>query len=350
MKKVREASLDDTVIFIAAKETEYAGWKKHTKRLAGFLEGKVNRIYYLDSFFSCFTVFRFLSTKKRVIYIPFSYFPALFWVLVGRLSGCKVVTRVSGQEHRSVSKLRFLVKYLTYNFSSSVIVLNSEQRAVLEMMIRSNVKIELIYNGVNLERFSPRDNLTKEVNNNDKIVIGFVGNICRRKGVWELVEAFEELCTKVNNMELVLVGPSYDEGDINETERVKRKVTSSKLFGTKLLWRGESSEIDMVLKNFDIFILPTYAEGMPNVLLEAMATGLCCVSTDIPGVSEVIEHQKDGFLVPPRDSTALSKILLRLSSDIEQVRKVGKGARLKVETDFDEKYVFGKYLELFSRG
>ena len=84
----------------------------------------------------------------------------------------------------------------------------------------------------------------------------------------------------------------------------------------------------------DIFVLPSYREGLPKSLLEAAACGVALVASDVPGCRDVIDDGANGLLVPPGQPEALAQAILRLMRDAELRRQLGAAARGKVVTDF----------------
>ena len=110
---------------------------------------------------------------------------------------------------------------------------------------------------------------------------------------------------------------------------------------------GRREDISSILSAADIFVLPSLAEGQPRVLLEAMAAGLPCVATRGLGLSAVITHEKDGLLVPPRDSEALAQAINVLLSDKKLADKLGKAAAVRAK-DFDLPMMLDKLEGIYS--
>jgi glycosyltransferase involved in cell wall biosynthesis len=94
----------------------------------------------------------------------------------------------------------------------------------------------------------------------------------------------------------------------------------------------------------DLFVLPSYREGLPVALIEAMATGLPVVATDIRGCREVVRHGVSGLLVPPRDANALHEAVARIVADAGLAKNLGRSARLEVESRFDDRTICRDFL------
>jgi len=111
---------------------------------------------------------------------------------------------------------------------------------------------------------------------------------------------------------------------------------------------GHRDDMPAVLAQCHIFCLPTtYGEGVPRVLLEAAATGRPIVATDIPGCREVVDHGKNGILVPKNDAAALAAALRELILDGSRRRAMGRRAREVVEERFDERIVVARTIDLY---
>lgn len=110
---------------------------------------------------------------------------------------------------------------------------------------------------------------------------------------------------------------------------------------------GHRSDMPELLRQVDIAVLPSYHEGMPRFLLEAAATGLPLVATDIEGCRMVVHEGVNGFLVPPRNPEALAEALKRLIRDPELRQQMGAASREIAVREFDEVLVVERYLDLY---
>jgi len=100
-----------------------------------------------------------------------------------------------------------------------------------------------------------------------------------------------------------------------------------------------------VYRRAEVFVLPSYVEGMPNVVLEAMASGLPVIATDVPGTRDVIEDGVSGYLVPPRDEAVLAERIAFLSGRPDERRRMAATARARAET-FSWRRIADQYLNL----
>lgn len=110
---------------------------------------------------------------------------------------------------------------------------------------------------------------------------------------------------------------------------------------------GEVSDVPSLLHASDIFVLPSFSEGMPNVLLEAMACALPCIASDIPGVRELLESDVNGALFAPGDFQALASYLEGLLTAPDEHQRLGQQARQMTETQFSIEQTVRNYENLF---
>lgn len=183
--------------------------------------------------------------------------------------------------------------------------------------------------GVNLERFSYLDYPQEE-----EVRIVFVGRITRDKGVFELAKAIEIITEKNNNVFFDIVG-RIDENCENPFQGLK---------GCQ--YHGEQSDVRPFLKNAHAIVLPSYHEGMANVLLEAAACGRVVLASNVPGCIETFDEGISGFSFKVKDVEDLTKTIEKfIDTSYNKKVEMGKAGRNKVENQFDRRIVVEKYLE-----
>ncbi len=199
--------------------------------------------------------------------------------------------------------------------------------------------LEVIGNGIDTRRFRPRPQeraaLELELGlRPGKFRIASTGRLVSGKGFGDLLEAFANL--RIPDSELIIMGGNiaqdispYHAEFVAQTQRLG--VTDD------VVVTGITVRVADYLNTCDVFVLPSYREGLPRSLLEAMATELAVVATDIRGCREVISHGKSGFLFPPHDITQLGIIIEELSNSKELRRSLGKSARERIVSGFDER-------------
>lgn len=204
-------------------------------------------------------------------------------------------------------------------------------------------KIEVIPNGIDVERFNPKNttDIRKEFSLEESdIIIGFVGRIVPAKGLEYLLDAFPYVKEEFKSIKLLIVG----EGSL--VEELKEKAKKNSIFDN-IIFTGRRRDIPEILSGINIFVMPSIAEGLPNALLEAMAMGKPIVATEVGGIPEVIKNRFNGILVPPRDTRALATAMKELIGNAQVAAKMGQAARDLVQDNFTIKAIAQKWQSLY---
>lgn len=156
-----------------------------------------------------------------------------------------------------------------------------------------------------------------------------VGRLVSAKGHFILLAAFRRLVSEGRNVRLRLVG------DGPERQNLTASVARAGLEAL-VVFEGavNADRVRTLLESADIFVLPSFAEGIPIALMEAMSMEVPCVSTSITGIPELIRSETDGILVPPADEEQLAAALSRLIDDAELRERLGRAGRRRVEGKF----------------
>lgn len=162
----------------------------------------------------------------------------------------------------------------------------------------------------------------------------FIGRLVRDKGINELVEAFEQLNSEYPDTRLLLVGRQEPELDPLMPETL-RKIGHNKYIEAV----GQQSDVRPWLAASDAFVLPSYREGFPNVVIEAGAMGLPSIVTDINGSREIILEGVNGTIIPPRDTDALLSAMRRFVTDRDAVSAMAANGRPLIASRYEQTYV-----------
>jgi glycosyltransferase involved in cell wall biosynthesis len=180
----------------------------------------------------------------------------------------------------------------------------------------------------------------------DAFVAMFVGRLQLDKGLVEFVEAARILKKKRQDIKLVMVG-APDPGN-------KRSVTESTLNTWKsegdVIFTGRREDVPALMAMTNTVTAPTfYREGLPRTLLEAAATGLPLIGTDMPGVREAINHGENGILIPTHDSAALAEAIEEFANDPEKCERYGNESLNRANNELDHRIVVGEYLKMYEQ-
>ncbi|MDY2699350.1 MAG: glycosyltransferase family 4 protein [Lachnospiraceae bacterium] len=159
----------------------------------------------------------------------------------------------------------------------------------------------------------------------------FLGRLCKEKGIGELLEAVPVIQKQIQDFKLIL-GGVWEEG--NEALKEKARALSETVLCPG--WISEK-EREALFQECSIFVLPTWFEGQPISLLEAMAAGMCVAASAVGGIPQIMGKESDvtGILLPQKDANTLADELIKLLKDEEQRRKMGQNARIRIINNYD---------------
>ena len=202
-------------------------------------------------------------------------------------------------------------------------------------------RIRVIYNAIDPTRFLEPDTryrakLLRYFRQPRSYVIGAAGRLSPEKGFEVLVRAAERVLREQPDTGFVLFG----EGP--ERARLQKQINAAGL-GQSFILAGFRADLDRFLPHFDLLVLPSYTEGMPNVVLEAFAAGVPVVATAAGGTPEIIEDGVSGYLVPSGDEEAMAERICLAFDNADALPDMGRKGRLYVQ----EKFGFATQAELY---
>lgn len=203
-------------------------------------------------------------------------------------------------------------------------------------------KIKLILNGVDImdvEEKSPDEQFSALKNENNLKLIGFVGQLIERKGLPNLIRAMKTV-TQSMKARLVLIG----EGSAGN--ELKKMVESEGLSG-EVDFLGFRTDRLEIMKCFDAFVLPSYLEGLPRVIMEAMAAKVPVIASDIPGVREIVHNNKTGILVPTDSPDELAYQISELINNSQKADELRQNAFNYVKANHSAERMSMEYTELY---
>jgi glycosyltransferase involved in cell wall biosynthesis len=215
------------------------------------------------------------------------------------------------------------------------------QSPLLAEYVRSFTKTPVysIFNGVRAEELTAPAGFAHSPGNKIKVVtLGYLGY---QKGTFDIIDAAERLKDKWLNLEFTLIGGG-------EVEKFRRLVKAKSL-SDRITFTGKIDDELCIgaLQTSDIFLLPSYAEGQPIALLEAMAAGLPVISSRVGAVPEVVKEGENGFLIEPGDIDAIAKYLQTLASDAALREQIGRFNTLEAKKKYGLKRVMRQIQEVY---
>ncbi len=311
-----------------------------------------------------FSVVRFLLAHRHewdVIHIFFIYLDAFAAVLTRRLHQMPVIVRpaCAGYYGDLARLTRFRVWPLLPFLDSLTI------RIVVRTIVRADAfianstelhkeligggfppgRIVQIANGVDLDHFFPdptarSPEARRRLGLPTGLLLAFAGRLDPQKGLHTLVEALRLLAAGCQEARLLIMGDGPQRAELEQAVRGAG-------VSDRVLFRGLIADVAPYLRACDIFVFPSVGEGMPNALLEAMASGLPCVASAIGGCMDVITDGQTGLLIPPGDAAALQSALEQLVQSPEMRKRLGAAAHDSVASRFGLERMVERYEALF---
>jgi glycosyltransferase involved in cell wall biosynthesis len=300
-----------------------------------------NPIKDLKLFFEYFLLFRKL---KPDLVINFTIKPNIYGSISAGLLGIPSISVITGLGYVFIreswlTKFVKLLYWLAFRFNKAVVFQNPEDMKTLENLCEGRCLL-IESSGVDLKHFDLE--LCKETKK-DGFTFLFVGRLLTDKGIYELIKAFEKLKKEKAKVKLIIVG-SPDEGNPNSVSKGElEKWVKEGL----IEWHGFQKDVRPFYCMANCVVLPSYREGIPRVLLEAMAMEKPIITTDAPGCKNVCVDGVNGFLVKPKDLESLYLAMKRMVElEDEKLREFGKAGRRLAEEKYSVEKIVREYINL----
>lgn len=297
-------------------------------------------------------LYKYFKNQKPDIVYTFTPKAGLLGMMASFLSRVPVrIHNIVGMPLMEATGKKFIllkfIERLTYFFSTNLFC-NSFglKKFINENLTKKDVKViaQGSINGVDTEFFKNTKTLDEQELIRDKFkidkkdfVITFVGRIVKDKGINELIEAFINLSKKYNNLKLLLVG-DYEE-HLNPIKN-ENKILIDSL--DSIITVGFQNDIRDFLSITDLFVLPSYREGLPNSLIEAGSFGIPLLATNINGCNEIIDDGITGILVEKKSAKKLEEAIDKLLEDKEFYNSIKLKVRDRIIEKYEQKYFWNE--------
>jgi glycosyltransferase involved in cell wall biosynthesis len=316
-------------------------------------------------FFNLILIFHLLKPRRsRLVFyfwgIDLFGISAFYLKLIGTRTYIRTATPSANEIGGNYKNIKFfcLRKFLIKTFYRYVAISTEIKQNYLANNIQLH-KIISIFNCVNENIFFPIEHNQKlslkkdlSLNNEDTIYLLFCGHFYKTKGLDFLIDSVIELDKVLENkkVELLVLGSSnFIDKSSSVEKNVIHKIKTNSLKRTSIRFLGQVSNQYKYFQIADIFILSSKSEGLPNVLLEAMACGIPCISTNVGGVPDIISPNKNnGLLIEYGDIDHLNKSILKLITDKNLYKTISINARKTIESDFSSEVIINKYISIFN--
>lgn len=239
-----------------------------------------------------------------------------------------------------LNKLRVRIRHDLLLLSSNFIAISKDIEKMLNNKIKGKSKVWFIPNGVKTDKFLSKQDyfIKKEV-----IDFLYVGAINKRKGIYDLLDALDSI--EINKkVKFTLFGPLLE--DIRFEERLAQINRNENI---TINYMGEINNVEKVMTSSDVFILLSYSEGLPNVLLEAASSGLPLIGTNIPGSRDIVLNNYNGKIVRPGNITEIKEIIKYFSENQKDFTNMGTKSRKLIEEEYDMEIISRKYIDMYQK-
>jgi len=288
------------------------------------------------------TLRRYVKRREPDLIHSHAYKTTFYGLLARWRTSCRLVATYHNWLTHTAT-LRFymaLDKRLARHCDAAVAV--SGQVALALRPHLPSERLHRVGNGIDTEMYRrsiPVADAKRALGLGDRILVGFVGRLSSKKGLSYLLRALVTLPPAVH---AVIVG----DGDYRDA--VIREAQLLNLVGRVHLL-GVRNDVRPIYAALDIFVLPSESEAFPMVVLEAMASGLPVVATDVGDTAQIVEDGLSGRVVPARDASALARALSEFVNDREHAQRIGAAARQRVVTCFSSAQMADSYLDIYNR-
>jgi len=302
----------------------------------------------LNAFFQATSRLIYLIVQKdiKVVHIHTaswrSFYRKSVFVFLTKLLKTKVLLHIHGGEFNLFFNTGniFQKRIISYvlDISNHIVVLSKAWLPDIQRMTK-NQKLTSLSNPVNMKYYQ-RD-FKQDTDSSSKFEIIFLGGLIRAKGIYDLLESFPQIVKQVPNARLHLCGT----GPI---EKLKMKCSQLGVENSVVFhgWVSGESKISRIL-NSDLLILPSYNEGLPVSVIEAMAAGLPVVCTPVGGVPDIFVDGENGFFFTPGDQNALVERVLQLAQNPDLRLQMGRTNYVKARELFDLEKIINQLDSLY---
>ncbi len=302
-----------------------------------------NLFFAFLCFFDYFYFYFKLITKRNVIVHVhtcsfWGWWRSTLFIILARLAWCKSILHI----HNAFDKFYFeesshITKFfirLSLRFPNILVTLSDQIKKIV-MQLTTN-SVFSIYNGIDVNVYKHEKKYEKPLR------ALFAGHVGQHKGVKDILEALSKAKIKVQDFIITFVG----DGEIEEM----RKIAFNLNISNQVNFMGMINEEDKIkhFKESHIFLLPSYGEGQPISILEAMASGMVVISSKVGSIPEIITEGVNGFLINPGDIAKLSMVLKQVQN-IELIQKIGSTNRSLAELKYDFSRVLEDNLMIYNK-
>lgn len=308
-------------------------------------------------FSAIYNLYRLFKKEKYDIVHVHTPLASIIARIAAKLSGVKLIiyTAHGFYFHENMRPLKFyffVILEKIFGFITDILFTQSfeDQQFAIKFNFLSKKKIFNIGNGVDINKFNPNNIKTKTLFKSKLMIpkgsftIGLICRLVKEKGLLEFLNAAEKVSENFPHVYFVIVGERLKSDHNGSVE--KQIIKTKTKIGKKILFLGNRNDVPQILSILDLYCLPSWREGMPRSIIEAMMMGKPVLATNIRGSREQIINQKTGVLVPVNSSISLEKEMINLIQDKKKCYKYGLAGRKRALKYYDEKKIINLQIQI----
>lgn len=289
-------------------------------------------------------LFQIYKREQPDLILHYTIKPNIFGNIAAKLARIPAIATVTGLGYTFLAKnfmnklVKRLYRYAFQNIPKVIFHNEDDQQLFIDQGITTAEQSLVVPgSGVNTNYFRP----ISTHHNQEKFVFLFIGRLLYDKGIIEFVKAAKELKAKIPTAEFWVIG----QAETKNPSVVSKSDLLKWVEARYIHYMGPTKDIRKFIKKADAVVLPSYREGTPRAVLEGMAMGKPIITTNTPGCRSTVD--RNGFLVPVKDSKALAQAMLDLYHlDMATYKKMSEKSRQLALDIFDEKHIVDRYFSL----
>jgi len=276
---------------------------------------------------------------KPDLILHYTVKPNIYGGLAARLLGIPSMAVVTGLGYSLmhegwINRVTRLLYKFTLPLHKKVIFENMDDKAMFEKenLVTPDRSLAIKGCGVDTELFSPNGSIQES----SITTFTFIGRLLYDKGVKEFIEAAQLVKEHISHVQFWLIG----EIDKENPSSIRHDDLMRWIRDPDIHYHGATENIRKFIEKSDCVVLPSYREGMPRVIMEAMSMARPVITTDTAGCRETVDDQVSGYLIPVKDSAALAQAMINfIQLETNAKRLMGQAGREKVLREFDDKII-----------
>lgn len=299
----------------------------------------------------CFELRKIYKQQQLDVVLQYTIKPNIYGTLAARTLGLKAICTVTGLGYTFLNKgitstIAHQLYKTAFSFAHKIIFQNTDdEHFFLQQKLADKAKTLVVPgSGIDTQKFHPGFCTNKT---NDGIIrFLMIARFLRDKGIYEYVKAAQEILQENKNVAFHLLGDI----DKDNPSSIHKEELDQWIQAGIIRYDGYAKDTRPFICAADCVVLPSYREGMPRVILEGLAMGKPCITTDAPGCKDAVEDGVSGFICKTADAKSLKTSMEKfISLDAEEIMAISVNARKRAENIFSENIVYQTYLDLLQK-